>query len=56
MHKVIVVLQNFCLNNNLTMMNPEVSQRKKVDVKCMWESPDGEAKAMMDFILLVNEM
>jgi len=22
----------------------------------MWESSDGEAKAMMDFILLVNEM
>jgi len=46
-------LLNFCLNNNLRVMNTAFYQ-KKASRKWTWESPDGQTKNMIDFILVSN--
>src|SRR3984885_7608136 len=46
-------LLNFCLNNNLTVMNTAFYQRK-ASRKWTWESPDGKTRNMIDFILVNN--
>src|SRR6218665_2508694 len=46
-------LLNFCLNNNLQVMNTVFYQRK-ANRKWTWESPDGRTKNMIDFIMVNN--
>ena len=46
-------LLNFCLNNNLQIMNTAFFQRK-ANRKWTWESPDGRTKNMIDFIMVNN--
>ena len=46
-------LLNFCLNNDLEIVNTVFYQRK-AKRKWTWESPDGKTKNMIDFIIVNN--
>ena len=46
-------LLNFCLNNDLRVMNT-VFYQKKNSRKWTWESPDGKTKNRIDYILVNN--